>query len=279
MTTRFDRELVRAVGIALRNVVAGTNLRSLGQLARRGPSAMLSYVLEAAFLERAMFGQRGFPERHVVESIRPANGGAPPAIRLHIAPDERAWFSGVTSYLADLVALCMLARAIDARVVFEIGTLRGLSTYHLAMNTDATAQILSLDLPRGATGSLTVTPIDRAHVEQSQAARYHFAGTPEERKIQLLVGDSATFDYAPWHRGVDLFFIDGAHSYEYVSSDTQRAFDCIKPGGVIAWHDAGRTGVNGVTRYLHELRRRGHDVCIIPGGSLAYLVTGATPRL
>jgi hypothetical protein len=88
----------------------------------------------------------------------------------------------------------------------------------------------------------------------------------------LLFGDSASFDFSPFAGAVDLFFIDGAHSYEYVRSDTLRALQCVRPGGVIAWHDFGRTGVNGVSRWLLEMHSRQWPVCAAPGGSLAYMI-------
>jgi len=42
-------------------------------------------------------------------------------------------------------------------------------------------------------------------------------------------------------------------------------------GEVIVWHDYGRWGVNGVSRWLHELARTGKDICRLPGSSLAIL--------
>jgi len=39
---------------------------------------------------------------------------------------------------------------------------------------------------------------------------------------------------------------------------------------VVAWHDYGRMGVNGVSKWLHEFRRQGRQIFRIPGGSLAY---------
>jgi hypothetical protein len=71
---------------------------------------------------------------------------------------------------------------------------------------------------------------------------------------------------------VDFFFIDGAHSYKYVRSDTLNALKCCHPGSVVAWHDFGRMGVNGVTKWLLELSREGHDIYAIHGGSLAFMV-------
>jgi hypothetical protein len=92
-----------------------------------------------------------------------------------------------------------------------------------------------------------------------------------ESKITRLYGDSATFDFAPYHGTIDLFFIDGAHSYEYVRSDTINALACCHPGSIIAWHDFGRVGVNGVSRWLRRLSRR-YQIYSVPGGSLAFMV-------
>lgn len=63
----------------------------------------------------------------------------------------------------------------------------------------------------------------------------------------------------------------GAHSYEYVAFDTRNAFACVRPGGVIAWHDFGRVGVNGVGRLVREVART-REVHAIPGGSVAFTV-------
>jgi hypothetical protein len=112
--------------------------------------------------------------------------------------------------------------------------------------------------------------MDTTHIDAA-SRDYAFSGTPQAAKITCLWGDSAAFDYTPYHGQVDLFFIDGAHSYEYVRSDTQNALACCHAGSVIAWHDFGRVGVNGVSRWLVELARD-RPVFAIPGGSLAFMV-------
>jgi hypothetical protein len=115
--------------------------------------------------------------------------------------------------------------------------------------------------------------MDDAHIRGAvRESRYLFADSPVASAIDLLFGDSATFDFAPYHELIDLFFIDGAHSYEYVRSDTLHALACVRPGGVVAWHDFGRTGLNGVSRLLLELRAGGWPVVASPGGSLAFMV-------
>jgi hypothetical protein len=113
--------------------------------------------------------------------------------------------------------------------------------------------------------------VDELHIgAHRRVSRYVYEAHAEGSKVRQLYGDSAVFDFSPYRQGVDLFFIDGAHSYDYVKSDTLKALDCVRGGGIV-WHDYGRFGVNGVSRWLHELSRSGREVCRLPGSSLALL--------
>lgn len=147
----------------------------------------------------------------------------------------------------------MLSYSLEARFLHQaMFARRGLRELHV---TDAIAY------PEGGG-----PPAIRIHVTAQEpawfggvttaAAHFCFTGTREAQKIRLLQGDSATFDYSAFESKIDLFFIDGAHSYEYVRSDTGKAFRCVRPGEVIPWHDAGRTGVNGVTRWRREFSKK-----------------------
>jgi predicted O-methyltransferase YrrM len=261
-----------AAGVVLRNGVVGGSLQSLTLAAQ--PGRMAGYIAESRFLFRSYADRRGLPQRPVHEVL---GGGSEQEIRLGNL-DGETWFGPISSYLTDLVSLCMICRIVDPLRVFEIGTLQGYSALHFALNTRDEAEILTLDLPRDAAPDRTTLPttiIDDLHVASSLAiAARCYEGTAAESKIRPLYGDSATFDFSPWHDSVDFFFIDGAHSYEYVRSDTDRALRCVRAGGVIAWHDFGRTGVNGVSRCLLEMRQQGYPVYSVPGGSLAFMVAG-----
>jgi predicted O-methyltransferase YrrM len=258
---------LRAAAIAGRNVLVGGNVRSLSLL--RQPRRLVQYAGESLFLYKTLTGARELPQRTVPEAFP---GRGPQEVVLAGITDE-SWVPPVASYTVDLVALCLLCRYMQPEVVFEIGTLNGYSAYHFALNAPQ-ARVHTLDLPKDAAVPLALpaTILDHAHIAGSRtAARYCFEGTAEADRIECLFGDSASFDYSPFHGRVDLFFIDGSHSYEYVKSDTEQALRCCRPGGVIAWHDYGRMGVNGVSRYLAELRRDGYDVFAVPGGSVAFL--------
>jgi predicted O-methyltransferase YrrM len=294
------RERLRAAAIALRNLILGANISALTIGSPRG---MVHYASEALFLRRALAGRRGLPEQQVWDAF-----GSTGDVAVRLANvDTPTWAAVQPSYLADIVNLCRLCVMLRPRVVFEIGTYHGYSTLHLALNTGGDARILSLDLPKQppASGagsgngpgagngngngnaavadgvrptSLRTTFLDDAHISGATGTTaYLFDGTPEAGRIELLFGDSASFDFSPFAGAVDLFFIDGAHSYEYVRSDTLRALQCVRPGGVIAWHDFGRSGLNGVSRWLLEMRRQGWPVLAAPGGSLAFMVVPQTP--
>jgi predicted O-methyltransferase YrrM len=257
---------LRAGAIAARNVLVGGNLRALGLIGQ--PRRLVHYVTESLFLYKTLADARELPQLTIPQAFP---GRGPQQLTL-AGIDEDTWLAPVASYTADLVALCLLCRYLEPRNVFEIGTLNGYMSYHFALNAPA-AQVHTLDLPRSASDVLlAITPMDRLHIEAARTgSRYCFDDTPEAERIHCLAGDSASFDYTPYHDSIDLFFIDGAHSYEYVVSDTHNALRCCRPGGVIAWHDYGRVGVNGVSRWLSEMRRAGHDVRSVAGSSVAFL--------
>jgi predicted O-methyltransferase YrrM len=260
-------EWLRTGGIAARNVLLGGNLRALPLLLQ--PRRLVHYAGETLFLYQTSQDARELPQRNIAEVLP---GPDVESVVLG-SLDGDNWLEPLASYAADILALCMLCRRLRPRTVFEVGTLNGYTAYHFALNAPD-ARVFSLDLPRTAAPApaLRTTAMDEVHIEASlRTSSYCFSGRPEEERIELLFGDSARFDFSPWHGKVDLFFVDGAHSWEYVRSDTQNAFRCVRPGGVIAWHDYGRVGVNGVSRYLHELRAAGHDIHAVPGGSVAFM--------
>lgn len=255
----------REIAIVIRNVVLGANLESLGSL--NHPRMVANFATECRFLYHSLFPNGGLPQKPVWEAL----GAEQTSVTLYGKASED-WFRPVASYATDLVSMCMLCQLLKPKVIFEIGTYHGSGALHWAGNAPG-AELYTLDLPASVSASLSVTAMDTQHiVEHAREGRMEFVGTPEAARIHCLYGDTAVFDFSPFKGKVDLFFIDGAHSYGYVRNDTLRAFDCCKPGSVIAWHDYGKMGFNGVSRWLHELAREGKKIYRVPGGSLAYML-------
>lgn len=262
------RKAIETCRAVARSLALGGNLAALSLA--RSPRAMVTYTSETLFLLRSMTGRPGVTSSNVTDVF-------PRAAALDITLgnlDGETWLKPIPSYTADIVGLCLLCRVLDPRVVFEIGTLHGYTALHFALNTPDDAVIYTLDLPqdRPVDPALHTTVMDDTHIRSGTRARHRvFEGTPAEGKIVPLYGDSARFDFSAHHATVDFFFIDGAHSYDYVASDTRNALACVRPGGVIAWHDFGRFGVNGVSRLVREVAAE-REVHALPGGSVAFTV-------
>jgi hypothetical protein len=179
--------------------------------------------------------------------------------------------------LFELVSIICLLQLRDPSRCFEIGTFDGRTTLNLAANTRPEVQVFTLDLPplKLDCTSLPLEHADRKFIKKQRSGA-RFVGRPEAGKITQLYGDSATFDFEPYAGSVDFVFVDGAHSYEYVRSDSCSALQLLRGNrGTILWHDYGSWP--GVTQGLNELFLSGpkpfRDLRRIRNSSLVVLHT------
>lgn len=56
-------------------------------------------------------------------------------------------------------------------------------------------------------------------------------------KIKHFFVDSKMFDFTTIQDQIDLYFIDGDHSYKGVLNDTKNIFDTRKKDSIVVWHD------------------------------------------
>jgi predicted O-methyltransferase YrrM len=173
-----------------------------------------------------------------------------------IFPDE-----GSSVSYREMVVLCSIIRHEKARTVFEIGTSLGVTTFNIALNLPEDGIAYTLDLPCQSEHenrlriAYEVSVSDQKMIFANRQCR-RFLSSSAESKVTQLYGDSATFDYAPYHGRCDVVFVDGAHSMEYVRSDTQAALRLAKPGGLVVWHDYNDGFYwPDVHRYLNRLAR------------------------
>lgn len=263
-------ERFKTLAYAIQNAILGVNLISLTQILT--PRAFIRSVSSQVFTFKAVNRKRGLPEQNPFR-VLPNNG------RLDITLGNlhaKTFLWSDASRAMDIIALCEICRLVNPKVVFEIGTLHGYTALHFALNSCAEAKIFSLDLPRGQQDGplLRTTLSDQPLIKSSLRMEngYCFSGTDVEHKIDCLFGDSAKFDFSKFYNQVELFFVDGAHSYEYVASDTDRALRCVKNGGVIVWHDFGRVGnYRDVSRFLVKMAHSGYPIYAVPGTSVAYM--------
>ncbi|MCP4133094.1 MAG: class I SAM-dependent methyltransferase [bacterium] len=142
--------------------------------------------------------------------------------------------------------------------MFEIGTGRGDTTLLWAQHSPKDAKIFTLTLPRGSE-EIKVTKTDnkdanRRAITELTTENFVYENTPYSHKITQLYADSKNFDETKYKDSIDMMFIDGAHTYSYVKSDTQKALAMVKKGGYIIWHDY-KHKLPDVFKYLHELNK------------------------
>lgn len=193
-----------------------------------------------------LFGRLRSPIPFASPEVRAAVGAFP----VHLPPPAQIG-PGCLDTLS-LSHLLSLGQALGAREVLEIGTATGLTTLALARNLPA-ATVHTLDLPPGGTPALKLGSMDHGLANAEVPRLYE--GTPEAARVVQLLGDSATFDFRATGRAFDLVFIDGAHSFEYVESDTRKALEVLSDGpAALVWDDYWQLAP-GVVRFLDRVWR------------------------
>jgi hypothetical protein len=155
--------------------------------------------------------------------------------------------------VSGLIFLVSTSKALDARRVFEIGTYNGLTALTLAMNLPS-GQVHTLDLAPEQQPAFRLFPTDELHLPV--AAPRVYDGRAEADQITQHLGDSADFDYSPFRNAIDVVYVDGAHSFEYVTNDSAQAFRMASPTSAIIWDDYRRSTPD-VARALHSLAAPG----------------------
>lgn len=174
---------------------------------------------------------------------------------------------------AEAYVLSLITAFIQPKRIFEIGTATGQSTLLMARQApDAEIETLDLGSAPPALGVQTDEP-PWADLGSIGAA---FRSTEHETRITQHLGDSAAFDYEPLAGAVDLVFVDGAHTYEYVRSDSKNALRMLAPGGVIVWDDCNYQNP-GVSKALRELQAAGTEVYRVHGARFAVHRSPDTP--
>jgi len=149
-----------------------------------------------------------------------------------------------------------------AKRLFEFGTCTGKTAYLWARNAPPDARVTTLTLAPEHHAAYQSSPEDdpeetQIALHESEFASFLYSGTDVESKIEQLYGDSKALDVRPWAGTCDVVFVDGSHAYSYVVSDSAKALELVRPGGLVLWHDyGGRRHSPGVYRALNELAKR-----------------------
>jgi hypothetical protein len=161
----------------------------------------------------------------------------------------------------DVEAWILAVFAKRAKTLFEFGTCTGKTTYLWARNSPPDAHITTLTLAPDSQQEYACSPGDDpaaagTALAESRFTHFMYSGTEVEGKITQMYGDSKALDEAPFAGRCDLVFVDGSHAYSYVVSDSQKALQMVRPGGIVLWHDYdGPHWLRDVYRALNELSK------------------------
>jgi predicted O-methyltransferase YrrM len=137
-------------------------------------------------------------------------------------------FSTGISPVNDYYFLCRLAKCLKAENYFEFGTWLGLSARNISETMGSQTTIYTLDIPPDH------PDIKTYGIPQSIFGNY----AKGLKNVHFLQSDSKSFDFSVYKGKIDLVFVDGNHSVEYVESDTRNALTLLRnESSVIAWHD------------------------------------------
>lgn len=135
-----------------------------------------------------------------------------------------------------------------AEVTIEIGSYYGRSCMAIADNTPG--KVYAVDPYMGEYPTMNNNIRLDFDEETREVFMYNLSEHIETGKVVPFRG--VFTDFSPDVKA-DFVFIDGDHSYEGCLSDIKHAMKLINPKGVIAGHDFGTEGFQGVDKSVKEM--------------------------
>jgi predicted O-methyltransferase YrrM len=173
------------------------------------------------------------------------------------------WLGLHREYLqsGEMEVIAALVRSVRAESMIEIGCRDGRTAKVLLHNVLSLNRYVGVDVPYDYEPGL-------AHQKREMVASPGYLATSDPR-FELIIRESGSLDLMPSDLfPVDAVFIDGDHSEQVVSHDSQMAYAIAQK--LIIWHDAFNSAVE-VMRVLNRLCDDGWPIQMVEGTWLAFL--------
>lgn len=131
------------------------------------------------------------------------------------------------SGILDYAFLLKLAQKYRLKSYLEIGTYIGTS---INVMSTVCNRCYGITAPIGADYSMREWCRSKDIMDYSSAL-------VKKDNIHMFYSNSRCFDYSVIDDDIDLFFIDGDHSYNGVYCDTKNIFNIRKESSIVVWHD------------------------------------------
>ena len=152
----------------------------------------------------------------------------------------------------ELVVISLLISTLKPKKILEIGTFNGRTTINMALNQPKDGEVITIDLTTNET-KLPLEPDEAKYILDWTTRKRKITTIKSHPQIKQIYGDSADYDFTDYIDRIDFMFVDGSHSYEYTMSDSKLAYNLVRQGGYILWHDYGSPYWPDVTEALNEL--------------------------
>lgn len=158
----------------------------------------------------------------------------------------------------DREALAQLLCDAAPEHMVEIGVNQGFTTYFLLKNVPSIKKYTGIEVEYGYQLEI---PAHTAYVTDGPGNL-----AADDPRFKLIIRPRGSLDLTPEDIGeCDAIFIDGDHGTNTVMHDTELALACVRPGGIILWHDATLYGVPEVLDLF------GDSVKHVRGTNVAYM--------
>jgi hypothetical protein len=243
------------------DTLQGLNLCAIRLALRRSP--MLRTYISTCLRRFDDMAGNGLPVKNPIAGLEEGTG--------QVLSVPLQFKTGGGTDTLEILTLAAIAKVRKPRRVFEIGTYNGKTTSVFLLNTPEESQVFTLDLPPSGGVAENYLPSDVELVNNRRTDDFLVPFRSSERYHQLYC-DSKLFDPEPFRDSIDLGFIDGAHTRDFVQNDTEKMAIMMAPDGLVLWHDYGGKGsFRPLADYLESLPCA---MCRITGTSLAW-TTGA----
>ncbi len=165
---RFSH-VINAIVTVAKNIFLSINVISLSLLMTL--KRMVDYITESLFIYHKLFSKNAITKKNVFQALP---GSSLETIELGNLGGSETWFTEIASYTADIISLSLICKIIKPKVVFEIGTFEGYTSFHFALNTPDDAKIYTLDLPKfenPGVSKLETSIMDDAYIRASSKVR------------------------------------------------------------------------------------------------------------
>jgi len=158
----------------------------------------------------------------------------------------------------ELAILVALVQNVKPTVMIEIGCQLGRTAKVILNNVPTLVRYVGIDVPWSHQPTLAC--------QRSETPALPGLYAKDDPRFYLYLQPTQTI---PELEQCDAVFIDGDHSSAAVLHDSHLAFACVRPGGIIVWHDVGNTGVE-VTPVIDQFITEGWPIEKVPNTWLAY---------